>query len=35
MLCGNLNMKDIYKSVGTCIHVADSLWYTAETNKTL
>ena len=33
--CGDLNGKEILKREDICIFVADSLWYTAETNTTL
>ena len=35
VLCGNLNGKEIQGRGGICIHVADSLCCTAETNTTL
>ena len=35
MLCGDLNGKEIQKRGDICIHIADSLCCTAETNTTL
>ena len=35
VLCGDLNGKEIQKGGDTCISIADSLCYTAETNTTL
>ena len=35
MLCGDLNGKEIQKRGDICIHMADSLCCTADTNTTL
>ena len=35
MFCGDLNGKEIQKRGDMCIHIADSLRRTAETNTTL
>ena len=35
VLCGDLNRKEIQNRGDICIHTADSLHYTAETNTTL
>ena len=35
VLCGDLNGKEIQKRGGICVHIADSLCCTVETNRTL
>ena len=35
VLCDNLNAKEIKKRGDMCMHIADSLYCTAETNTTL
>ena len=35
MFCGDLNGKEIQKGGDICMHIADSLCYTEETNKIL
>ena len=33
--CGGLNREEIEKRGNICKHIADSLWYKAETSTTL
>ena len=35
MLCGDPNEKEIQKRGDMCVHIADSLCYTAEISTTL
>ena len=32
LLCGDLNRKEFFKNGDICIHIADSLCHTVETN---